>query len=422
MNNNQPKTSVTNKSGFFYGYYLVIASFMIIGAAFGVRLTYGIFFNPMSGELGWNNATTALAFSISSIVEGVFNIILGGLTDKYGPRVILTFSGIVMGIGYCLMPLVHSVWQFYLFYGVLVGIGMGGMFVPLVAMIARWFKLKRNIMTGLATTGSGVGMLFIPPLISELINIQGWRTTFFIIGISTAVIIVAAAQFLRLDPSEKNLKPLGADIDAKTGEVRAVKGLSLKEAFKTYQLWLIFGIFFVIGYYQASILIYLVPDALSTGMPALTASYLITTVGGTAIVGRLVLGALGDKMGNRLVFILCFGAYVLSLFWIIANNSAVAFFGYAALFGLAQGGTVTCQSPLVASLFGLKSHGLIFGCAGFALTVGMAVGPYLSGLTVDATHHYSAALISCAVVSLAGVVCALLIKRVKTAPHEIEKI
>ncbi len=113
------------KSGLFYGYIIAVLAFCIILVAYGLRFSYGVFFTPMSTELGWSSATTSLVFSISMLMEGLFNIILGGVIDKYGPRVMVTISGILVGVGYCLMPTVNSTWQFFLFYSGLVGIGMG---------------------------------------------------------------------------------------------------------------------------------------------------------------------------------------------------------------------------------------------------------------------------------------------------------
>jgi len=395
----------------FYGYVIAVASFCILFATFGIRFAYGVFFTPMSVELGWSSASTALAFSISVLMEGLFNLILGGVADKYGPRLVITLSGVLIGIGYCLMPLVHSLWQFYVFYGVIIGIGMGGMYVPLVTLIARWFKAGRTLMTGIVVCGVSIGMLVIPPCTAHLIEYFNWRTTFLLGGLAIIVVVTIASQFLKRDPSILGLKAYGEKSENWQGSQPALgQEMTFKEALKTRQLWLVFAMLFAYGFYQSAINIHLVPDAISSGIAPTTAAYILSVIGGVSIIGRLGLGALGDRIGNRFIYILGFSMFTLSIFWILNDKSIVAFFGFAAIYGIAQGGVATSQSPIVASLFGLRSHGLLFGFCGFGCTIGMAIGPYVAGYLFDQTHSYHTAIFYCIAFSLLGLILALLIK------------
>jgi MFS family permease len=399
-----------NTSGIFYGYVVAIAAFFICFAAFGIRFCYGIFFTPMSTELGWNNATTALAFSISALMEGVFNIILGGMTDKYGPRLILTVCGIIIGLGYCLMPLVHSMWQFYVFYGLIVGMGMGGIFVPLITVIARWFKVRRNLVSGLVVSGNCIGLLVVSPLTTSLITSHGWRNTFLIFGIAITMIIVVAAQFLKRDPSTMGLLPDGKPTNPGEEKLPVVTGLSFREAMRSKQLWLVLSIFFTMGFYFVGNQIYIVPDALKTGMSNTTAAYILSTMGLVNVVGMVGLGAAGDKIGNKRVFIFCFILCLLASVAVITNSLPASFFVFAVFAGLAIGGMSASMSPLVASLFGLKSHGVIFGFCGFGNTVGQAVGPFIVGSVLDYNHNYNIALSVCASLVLIGLILMLFLK------------
>jgi MFS family permease len=415
MNQNDlKKASSQTKPAFFYGYVIAISAFCILFAVFGIRMAYGVFFKPMSAELGWSHAMTALAFSISVLMEGLFNLILGGVADKYGPRLVITLSGILIGIGYCLMPLVHSTWQFYLFYGFIIGLGMGGMYVPLVTLIARWFKARRTLMTGVVVCGASIGMFVVSPLAAQMIEHFSWRTTFLIVGIFIILVVSIGAQFLRRDPSALGLKAYGDETE--TGPVKnmaAGQGMTFQEALKTPQLWLVFAMLFCYGFYQSALSIHLVPDAINSGITPTTAAYILSIMGGASIAGRLGLGALGDKLGNRFVYILGFSIFTIVIFWIINVNSIAAFFGFAAIFGIAQGGVATSQSPIIASLFGLRSHGLLFGLCGFGCTIGMALGPYVAGFLYDQTNSYRTALLYCVALSATGLILAILIKPVK---------
>jgi MFS family permease len=406
----------------FYGYIVAIAAFCIFFASFGIRFSYGVFFTPMSTDLGWSSATTALAFSISALMEGIFNIILGGLTDKYGPRLILTACGILMGLGYCLMPLVNSAWQFFLFYGLLVGIGMGGVFAPLITIIARWFKVRRTLMSGLVICGNSFGMLVISPLATQLIVSHGWRNTFLILGLAVTVVIVIAAQFLKRDPSLMGLLPDGRQTNTSQEERLQVSGVSFKEAFRSSQIWMVFIIFFSLGFYTVGNQIFLVPDAIHSGMSSTSAAYILSTLGGVNILGLIVFGALGDKIGNKRLFLFGFVVYSLASAIILVHNAGLSFFIFAILVGLAGGGMASSMSPMVASLFGLKSHGVIFGFCGFGCTIGQAVGPYIVGWLFDISQNYSIALSVCAVIALLGLTLALILKPMKISGTRATRI
>lgn len=364
----------------------------------------------MAEQLGLNAATTSAAYSISYFIEGVFSLISGGLADRFGPRKVISFSSLLVGLGYCLMPLVHSPWQLYLFYGVVVGVGMGAMFVPLVSMTARWFDARRNLMTGLVSSGAGAGMLIIPPWTARLIDYYGWRTSFVIMGALILAVILAAAQFLKRDPFEIGAAPYGETGKRPGGESISVREHSLKEALRATQFWIIFIMVFWFGVFSMSFNVHIVPNAIHSGMDPARAANIMATTGALLIIGRILSGTAADKTGNKPVFILCFILSAGAFFFVAFVQAHWAFFLLAACLGFSQGGVGTSQSPLIASLFGLQSHGLIYGCVGFGLTIGAAVGPFFTGLIFDLTGSYHLALLICAASSLAALIFASLIK------------
>jgi len=156
-----------------------------------------------------------------------------------------------------------------------------------------------------------------------------------------------------------------------------------------------------------------VPDAIHQGMPSTTAAYILAVTGALLIVGRISLGITADKIGNKSIFILGFILSAAALFWIAGYHANWAFFLFAAVLGFSQGGLGTSQSPFVASLFGLKSHGMIYGFSGFGYTVGAAVGPFITGLIFDATGSYNIALIVCAITSVIALGITLLVQPIK---------
>jgi MFS family permease len=419
MNKNpQPVSAQKTRKGLYYGFIIAILSFCIFIVAYGLRFSYGVFFKPMSAELGWNSATTSLVYSISMILEGVFNIILGRMIDKYGPRPVVTASGILVASGYCLIPLVNSTWQFFLFYGCLIGIGMGGLFGPLVTIIPRWFTAKRNLINGLVISSVGLGMLIISPLANYLISLVGWRSTFLIFGIVILLVITICAQFLKRDPYSMGLAPYGENINEKEPP-RPIQGLSLSGAIRTYQFWFVFLLLFIYGFCANSVNIHIVPNAIKLGISATVAAAVLATIGGLQIAGRIGLGLAADKVGNRKIFLLGFTLFALLTFWLPSIYLTWSFFVFAIIFGLAQGGIASSQTPLVARLFGVKSLGLLFGCCGSGFTLGAAAGPFVTGYLFDLTGNYTMPFLIVAVLNILAILLTFLLRPVKNISGEM---
>jgi len=159
-----------------------------------------------------------------------------------------------------------------------------------------------------------------------------------------------------------------------------------------------------------------VPDIIKLGISASTAATVLAAAGGLQIAGRIGLGLAADKIGNKIIFIGGFAVFAFLTFWLPSISLLWAFFTFAMVFGLAQGGMASSQSPIVASLFGLKSHGLLFGSVGFGFTLGAALGPYVTGRIVDTSGSYQAAFFACSGLSLFTAVITILIKRLKNSP------
>ena len=253
---------------FFYGYIVIIIAFIIHMISFSVSDSFGVFFNPLLNEFGWTRAMISGASSLSFILMGVLGIVMGGLTDRFGPRIVLTLCGFILGLGFMLMSQVQAQWQLYLFYGVLVGIGMSSIWAPLLSLVARWFIKRRGLMTGIVISGGGLGALIGPPLISRLIAAYNWRLSYLMLGGLVLVVMVVAAQFLRRDPGDVGQLPLGGSEGKEQAAELETEGFSLKEALYTAQFWVVFFMFFCYGMGIFSVLVHIVPNAIGLGISA----------------------------------------------------------------------------------------------------------------------------------------------------------
>ena len=399
---------------FFYGYFVVGAAFIIMIVSWGLYIVFGVFFNSFLDEFGWTRAVTSGAYSLSSITGGLVGIVMGGLTDRFGPRLVVTFCGILLGAGYFLMSQVDAVWQLYLFYGVIIGIGMSGLWVPLLSTVARWFTGRRSLMTGIVVSGLTIGQMIGPLVISRLIAEYQWRKSYMILGIAVFVIVVLAAQFLKRRPAtvEKLADDLNEEQPEKNNNVS--QGFSLKEAIHTLQFWLVTIVFFCFGYIAYGMTVHIVPHITRLGISDINAANVLAVNGGIGIVGNFVLGGLvGDRIGNRKAFIIGFILSTAALVWLVPVRELWMLYLFAAVFGLGLGSMGTSESPLVARLFGLTSHGLIYGVMGLGFTIGGAVGPVMIGYICDVTESYQSAFVVCAALGIIGLILMVILKPTK---------
>ena len=394
---------------FFYGYAVALAAFFILALAMGATNSFGVFLKPLAAEFGWTRAAISGANSLYAIIRGCLYVFAGRLNDRLGPRIVMTVCGFLLGLGYLLVSQITAIWQLYLVYGIM-GIAMSGCFVPLVSTVARWFVKRRGLVTGLVLSGVGVGTIIIPQIASWFISDFGWRYSYTFLGIMTLVFIILAAQFLKRDPSQVGQLPYGASEVGEAGFNVVAEGFSFQAATRTQQFWILGAMFFCLGFPLQAVMVHIVPHATELGISAATAASILATIGGVSIAGRIMMGGAGDRVGNKTVIIACLGLMSLTTFWLLAAKEAWMLYLFAAIFGFAFGGFVGLMSPITAELFGLGSHGVIFGALMFFTNIGDATGPILAGYIFDITGSYNQAFLLCATIAITGSILALFLR------------
>ena len=172
--------------------WVVIGTVWItLAIASGLYFSFPVFFVALVEEFGWSRGATALAFSISSVVQGVISPVVGMLVDRLGPRRVMLGGAVLLGLACTLSSRIESLASLYLMVGVLAAIGVCAVsWVPTGALIARWFTERRGSMMGLAFSGMGAGVLVMGPLAQWLIAGHGWRVAYLVLGVGTLVVLI----------------------------------------------------------------------------------------------------------------------------------------------------------------------------------------------------------------------------------------
>jgi len=399
----------SKKPSFFYGYVIISACFLMMVVWWGTYHSFGVFFESLLVEFGWTRAMTAGAISLNNIFFGLFGIVIAKLCDMVSPRIIIGACGFALGLGYLLISQVSTIWQLYLYYGVLIAIGMGA-YIAILPIVTRWFVRRRGLMTGVVFSGMGLGTVIFPPLASRLISIYDWRLSFIVMGIIALVMIVLAAQFLKRDPRQVGQLPYGESEVKLEGSVSEARVFSYHEALHTRQFWQVCGMYFIFLFCLLIVTVHIVIHATGIGISAANAANILAIVGAFSIVGMNIMGMAGDKFGNKLAFVTSFVLMAIAFLWLLLAGETWMFYLFAVVFGFAYGGMQVLFSPMVAELFGLSSHGVILATASFTGAVGAAVGSALAGHIFDITNSYSLAFLICVIIAIVGFVLTLLLR------------
>jgi MFS family permease len=387
-----PLLNNKKNSPIYYGYVVLAACFFIMTFVYGAQYSFGVFFKPMLNEFGWTRASTSGPFSLSMILGGLLSIISGRLSDRFGPRIVVTVGGIILGSGYLLMSRISNLWQLYLFYGIIVAVGSSAMYAPLVAMLARWFFKRRGLMAGIGISGIGFGIGVVPMIANQLIISFNWRTSLLIVGAASLVLIVLLAQLLRAEP-ETNLLDDNKDKEAET-PIHA-KGLSFRESAKTRQFWMIFIAWILYGFFFQVGVVHIVPYATDLGMSVLAAATILMIIGLIGTLSRICLGFAGDRFNNKTTLLISFILLAVAFIGVSASGTVRMLYVFAVLYGTFSGVGILL-APITAEYFGLKAT--------------------LAGYIFDTTGSYQLAFISCGILGIAASIIIWLLKPVREHP------
>ena len=384
---------------YFRGYPIIGACSLIQFLFLGALFSYGVLFPTLEAEFGWSRTALSGASSASFLLMGVLAIAMGKINDILGPRLLLSVTGALYGLGYLFLAQMESIWTLYLCFSLLVGIGMAAHDVGTLSTATRWFVTRRGMMTGVVKAGAGMGQLLMPLALAALVATYDWRTACLVIGVMVIIVSVLAAQILRRDPASIGQEAHGAHAASTPTQEY---GLNLRQAARMQRFWLLCLAKFAGLFCLLTVIVHIVPYGIDQGLAAKTAAQVLATIGGASIFGRLAVGSAYDRCGGKLTLMACFSLLFLSLLLLQLSVNPSMLFLFGAIYGFAHGGFFTVASPCVAEYFGTRSHGAILGAVFLSGSLGGTFGPILAGHWFDTMGSYSLAFIVLTGASVGG--------------------
>ena len=377
----------------FYGWYIVAAVLAVTFVASGSVYSFGVFFEPLRREFMASRTDVSLVFSAAAFLFYVCGAVSGPLSERLGARAVTVAGMVLTGVGLLGMGLAPTLEQVYLAFGLGVGLGVGMAFVPALGTVQRWFVRQRGFASGLAVSGSGLGILIMPPLAGELIALWSWRAAYLIMATLAVAVGAGMALLIRNDPRQCGMFPDGDDGPA-TGFASAAVGVGLGEAMATSAFQWLYLACFLSGLGAFVALVHLAPFAVDQGLSEPAAAWLVGAIGVGNVSGRLFLGQVADRLGRPLsLLVVTLGLALATPFWAVSSSFA-SLAVFAVVYGVFLGGWVAILPSVVADLFGVKSVSSIIGVLYTSVAVGTLIGPWSMGYLVDRGAGYTLVIVA----------------------------
>ena len=417
------------KKGFFYGWWIVIATSVIHFLGAGIFF-YGFtaFFNPLVQEFRWSYAATSLAASFRSLEGGIAAPIVGFLTDRFGPRKLILVGACWAGILCILMSRIDSLWSFYATF-IFLSIGTSLMFpIPGWTSVTNWFLKKRGTAMGILLAAAGLSGILIP-LLNWLIAQHGWRNTFVIAGIIILVICVPLSLVIRHHPEQYGYRPdgeehLGKETKTEPEQTQSrfkeeIGGYSVRQAIKMPVFWILVLISTIAGAALHAIAVHIMPFLISVNLPSEVASAIAASFVLVSAVGRVGFGWLGDRVNKKYLLVsalLLEAAGLVILAYTTRISQAIVFL---VLFGSGFGGVLTLRLAMQGEYFGRRAFGSIQGVMQGIHLIGTMLSPVFAGWVYDSRGSYELAWISLSIAIFLSIPLVTMLKPPKEKPPHV---
>ena len=361
------------KFPFHYGYIIAACCTLVTTFNIGLVLSCaGIFFVPVSAELNVAVGQVAMYLSFNLIASAICLSFAGKVLEKFGARLMMTISSVVMGLCLMSMSKFDSLWQFYL-AGTILGITFTFlMYLSFPTLIPKWFNKRVGLFIGIAAAGSSIGGAIFNPICGKLITLYGWRTTYFILG---AVILFFVSPvigfFLRNKPADVGLKPFGESTSKLSAE-KISSGIDYSKAIKMSAFYGLCAFGFLMST-VASIFQYIPKYSATLNFTLEEASFVAAAAMLGSTTGKVGLGLINDK-SIKLGIIATLGMGILGLTLMMFGNSALyILIGGGFLFGWAHAGVFVQTPLLVRKVFGGKNYSQIYSNVSMSITAASAI-------------------------------------------------
>jgi len=392
-------------SSIYYGWWIVATAAVGMSTgpgqfAFG---SLGLFMIPLSEEFGWNRTEISLALTFFTLSLALSIPYIGRLVDRFGSRKVLLPSLAVFAVLLALIPLlVNQLWNLFLLFVLIGSLAAGANALPYLRTISAWFDRRRGLAIGIAMGGSGMGFVYVPPMVQYMIDSYGWRSGYYMLGAVSTVIAIPLVYFvLREAPSQKEIEGFD-EMGRGTGTETSVPNIPMNTLLKRPLLWQLFSIFCLLSFSLYGVLSHLVPMLADRGMSSGNAALVMSTLGISIVAARVIIGFIMDRFFAPFVAAICFLVSALGV-TLLATGAVDSMAFIAAVFiGFSMGAEMDMLAFLTSRYFGVENFGQVYGILFTSFLIGTSAGPVAYGMAYESTGSYIGVLVLSIVLMIAS--------------------
>ncbi|MFL1874526.1 oxalate/formate MFS antiporter [Hansschlegelia beijingensis] len=387
-------------------------------ATANIQYAWTLFVPEIQQTYGWDRASIQIAFTIFVLVQTWLTPIEGYFIDKYGPRVMVAFGAVFMGLSWVVNSQATSLMGFY-FGAAVGGIGVGCIYATCINNALKWFPDRRGLAVGLTAGGYGMGSAATILPIAAMIESSGFQSTFLFFGILQGSLAFLAALFLR--------SPQAGEVKASDKLAQSRRDYTLTEALRTKLFWLMFFMFICVVTGGMMAVAQLGVIAQDLGVKNYSVNLYFFTMAALPLalmldrimngVSRPLFGWISDNIGREKTMVI---AFTLEGFGIIAlgyfGHNPYAFLILSGVVFLAWGEVYSLFSALAGDAFGTKHIGKIYGVLYCAKGIGALFVP-VGNLLMEATGTWATVLYTVASMDLLAAFLAIVVLRPVLAEH-----
>lgn len=403
---------------FYYGWIIVGISSIILIVAFGIRLSFSIFFVALIDDFGWSRADTSLIFSTTMITFTIGSTLAGLALDRFGAGLTFSVGAIILGLGLTLSSQIQTLTQLTISYGVIAGLGITILGLSMHAsLLARWFRQRLGTAIGIAFAGTGIGAFFLSPTVELIIRTYNWRMAFIVLAALTFGLVPFIFLIVAQEPSslglmnKKRSNPVKQEKDAPT------VWWTFRRIIKTPSFWLLMVAGLCTMAPVRMLTVHQLAMMADAEIPTEIGARAVGLAGAVTALTFILAGLLSDRIGRSTTYAIggiCLLGAIFTISLLKTSQLPMLIWIYAALLGIGEGSRSSLVAATVGDLFHGPTLGAINGTVGAAYGAGAAIMPWLAGLLFDRTGSYQLPLGLAAVIALTAVVSLILARKIHT--------
>ncbi len=394
-----------------YAWVVLAVVFVSMLAGVGVRAAPGVIILPLKQAFGWDVSTISGAISVNIMLMGICAPFVTGLMQAIGLKRTMLGCLFLLMAATGLSSFMTEVWQLYITWGLMVGIGAGAGAVGLAGAVAnRWFGKRNGFATGLLFAANAAGQLIFLPLLAMLADKYGWRGVSIGVTVVIAAVLPIVAWLLPETPASIGMAPYGATrVEADSTHMSPGAGMfsvafrALRRASGSADFWLLCLTFGICGLSTNGLInTHLIAYCADFGIPTVTGASILAVVGAFSLVGSACSGWLCDRYSPRVLLFWYYGLRGLSLMVIpFTPFDDVSLGIFAVFYGLDWVATGPATFALTNEVFGRRDAPIIVSWIFTAHQVGGAIAAFGAGAVRSVSGSYLLAFLA------SGVACML---------------